>query len=172
MVLHGEPEGVDASYPLPTSANWYDWTRRSTRLGSGWSQVLFSPGNISDPRLQSATARIPSTFGPIEAAWSVAQGIPQSEPELHMWLTLPADVSGRIVVPSLHHNIPSTYARLYEGETELWDGVSAHTGTPGLMGIEVGIQGTQLQIRVGSGEYHFVVRYYTSSSSRVGSTTH
>ena len=123
----------------------------NSNYGKGWRTVLFSPACITDPRLPSASARVTSMYGAISASWhATAAG-----KAVTMMLSIPTDVSARVVVPASVGSGSGGAATVtvMEGGTAVWQGGKA--ATPGVAGVHAVEVAGQVTITVGAGVYAF-----------------
>ena len=110
--------------------------------GKGFKKALFAPGCVTDARLPSATGRITTLYGPIEAKWA------KSATAITMVISLPANTAGEVVIPTPAKAATSTVT---EGGKVVWKGGKFVAGVPGVVSI-AGVDGA-IHITVGSGSY-------------------
>ena len=121
----------------------------NTNYGKGWRTILFAPGFISDPRLPSAQARVTSMYGPISTAWHASAG----GEAVTMVLSIPTDVSARVMVPASVGG-GATKVTVMEGAGKVvWQGGKA--AAPGVPGIKATVVDGQVTLAVGAGTYSF-----------------
>ena len=121
----------------------------SVGYGKGWRAVRFAPGCVTDPRLPSAAARVSSPFGPIAVGWT------NTSAALAMTVSLPADVSGTLVVPPHVGGGPSSVT-VTEGGACVWK--AGGPCTPGAPGVSAAVEGGAVTLKLGSGSYAFAAR--------------
>lgn len=116
--------------------------------GRGWRNVLFAPGCVTDHRIPNAQARITSLQGPLSASWANASGA------LHMNISLPPDVTARVVFPP---HVGRTITELITG-VEVWRNDKLLSSA-----ARCAVRGTvdhtgSVTLDVGSGNYAFVAQ--------------
>ena len=113
--------------------------------GKGFKKALFAPGCVTDARLPSATVRITSTYGPIEASWA------KSASALAMNLSLPPSTGGEIVFPT---PVKASSSVITESGNIVWKlGAFVASASLGVLNGSAAADG--IHLRVGSGSYSF-----------------
>ena len=115
--------------------------------GKGFKKALFAPGFVNDPRLPSATGRVTSIYGPIEAAWAIDTSV------LNMTLSLPPNTGGEVVLPFV---LPE--AKITESGNVVWQHGGFIAGaSPGVVNGSCSGANGKIHLFVGSGDYSFAV---------------
>ena len=109
--------------------------------GKGFKKALFAPGCVTDVRLPSATVRVTSIYGPIEASWA------KSAPALAMNLSLPPNTGGEIIFPE---PVKASSSVVTEGGTIVWQhGAFVSNASPGVLNGSSAADGIHLLVSAG-----------------------